>query len=180
MDQSPTISPSFEGIMPLSGAINGHDISSQPVSTINGTMVAFACAATIIIGVYGIQTCPLADLVKKVTRRAHRENLFDKVINVKVTKKPDLTRIQAELATALGFTMKEKSEAKRAAILLDRIKMEKKLLIILEDVHKGLDLHKLGIPHGDDLLKDCKILLTSSSGDILSNQMQAHRVFQID
>ncbi|XP_054778194.1 uncharacterized protein LOC129286205 [Prosopis cineraria] len=143
-------------------------------------MEAMICAAIIIIGVYGINTCATADLVEKVTRRAHRDHLFDKVINVKVAKKPDLKRIQAELATALGFTMEEKSEAKRAAILLDRIKMEKKVLIILENVHEGLDLHKVGIPYGDDLHTDCKILLTSSSGEILSNQIQAHTVFQAD
>lgn len=151
-------------------------ISLQRISTINGIMEALTDAGTVIIEVYGTESSEMALLVEKVSRRRNRDDLFGKVAVVNVTRKLDLRRIQGELAHALGFTMEEKSEAKRAEILRDRIKMQQKILIILQNLNEGLDLGKLGIPSGEDH-RGCKILLSCTSEEILTNRMHAQKVF---
>lgn len=177
------------------------ETSRKRLSATSGIMEALLDADDIIIGVHGIEAVEMEDLVEKVARGAHRESLFDMVIRVSVAamkpalksnnlfykifrvmrvgRRPDLEeRIQAELADALGFTMNEKSEAKRAEVLRERIKMEQKILLVLQDLNQSFDLCRLGIPFGDDHT-GCKILLTSSSSpEILSNQMHARKVFE--
>ena len=57
--------------------------------------------------------------------------------------KVNVKKLQDEIATQLGFRFSKKSEGQRANDLLDRIKREKKVLIVLIDLHKGLDLGKI-------------------------------------
>ncbi|GFZ02012.1 hypothetical protein Acr_15g0006210 [Actinidia rufa] len=55
--------------------------------------------------------------------------------------------------------------------------MEKKILVILNDVWNTLELEEVGIPFGEDH-KGCKILLTSRSQDVCS-EMGAQKTFPI-
>ncbi|KAG5030994.1 hypothetical protein JHK82_014609 [Glycine max] len=89
------------------------------------------------------------NVVEKITRRVQRDQLFDLVVMSSVRKKPDLRRIQ------------EKTLEGRATCLCNRIKMEEKILIILNDLWGAINLGKIGIPFGNDQ-KGCKILLVSS------------------
>ena len=58
--------------------------------------------------------------------------------------------------------------------------MEQKILVnvILRDLYKGLDLEKVGIPHGADHA-GCKLLLTSASEEVLSKEMHAQKIFKV-
>lgn len=90
-----------------------------------------------------------------------RDNLFDMFVMTTVKKKPDLRRIQGELGNMLGMQLQEKTLEGRATCLCNRIKMEEKILIILNDLWGAINLGKIGIPFGNDQ-KGCKILLVSS------------------
>ncbi|KAI9127057.1 hypothetical protein K1719_001616 [Acacia pycnantha] len=131
-----------------------------------------------LIGVYGSNDELKDVLVEKVCRRVGRDKLFDKDLTITLTKKPDVKKIQEEIASQLGFTFNNKSKDKRAHELIERLKIEQKILIILRDLHKGLDLGKVGIPFGADHT-GCKILLTSTTEDVLSNQMHTQKNFRI-
>lgn len=100
-----------------------------------------------------------------------RDNLFDMFVMTTVKKKPDLRRIQGELGNMLGMQLQEKTLEGRATCLCNRIKMEEKILIILNDLWGAINLGKIGIPFGNDH-KGCKILLVSHNQQVLSNQMK--------
>jgi hypothetical protein len=60
-------------------------------------------------------------------------------------------------------------------ILRKRLQQEK-ILIVIDDIWKPLDLEALGIPFGDDK-KGCKILLTSRFHNVLRNDMDTQKEF---
>ncbi|KAF7840377.1 putative disease resistance protein [Senna tora] len=119
------------------------------------------------------------ELLEKVCRRVERDNLFDLVLIVTISKKPDIKKIQNDIAGQLGIRFKEKSRSKRALEVLHRIKNVHQILVILCDVHEGLDLGKLGIPiFGANHHKGCKLLLTSKTEELLSKHMHTQKNFR--
>ncbi|KAF2294475.1 hypothetical protein GH714_011728 [Hevea brasiliensis] len=130
------------------------------------------------IGVYGMGGVGKTTLAKEVHRQAIEEKLFDEVVMVAVNQTPELRRIQSEIADVLGLTFDVEEIPGRANRLYERLKKEKKVLIILDDIWKQLDLKAVGIPIGDDC-KGCKILLTSRDKGVLS-QMGTQVVFHLD
>ncbi|KAJ0046577.1 hypothetical protein Pint_04510 [Pistacia integerrima] len=77
-----------------------------------------------------------------------------------VSQTPNTKYIQGQLADLLNFKFDEESEQGRAGRLYLRLKEEKRILIILDDVWAKLELKTIGIPFGDDQ-KGCKIFLTT-------------------
>ncbi|XP_058007400.1 uncharacterized protein LOC110649893 isoform X3 [Hevea brasiliensis] len=130
------------------------------------------------IGVHGMGGVGKTTLAKEVHRQAIEEKLFDEVVMVAVNQIPELRRIQSEVADVLGLTFDVEGIPGRANRLYERLKKEKKVLIILDDIWKQLDLKAVGIPIGDDC-KGCKILLTSRDKHVLS-QMGTQVVFHLD
>eukprot|EP00257_Ricinus_communis_P027326 XP_025014740.1 probable disease resistance protein At4g27220 [Ricinus communis] len=131
------------------------------------------------IGVYGMGGVGKTTLVKEVSRRATESMLFDVSVMATLSYSPDLLKIQAEIAEQLGLQFVEESLAVRARRLHQRLKMEEKILVVLDDIWGRLDLEALGIPFGNDHL-GCKILLASRSLDVLSHQMGAERNFRLE
>ena len=116
-----------------------------------------------------------------ITNRAQRDQMFDVFLKATVTNKPDIKKIQDEIAGGLKLKLDEKSIAKRATILLNNIKEKQKILKILVmfgGLYKGIDMGKVGIPYEADH-NNYKILLASTSEDVLSNQMRAQRNFPV-
>ncbi|MED6145583.1 hypothetical protein PIB30_026575 [Stylosanthes scabra] len=160
------------------------------------------------IGVLGTDLRINANLVKKVTRRAQNEGLFDAVVMTTISNKPSYGKIQDEIAKALEFRfdgeniggtrsnkskrwlpkvfglkkgklMNDEKIESRARRLRPRMLAEDKILVILLDVcGNGVDLDKVGIPYGA-YHTGCKLLLTSASADVLSNHMSAQKLFII-
>ncbi|KAG8650650.1 hypothetical protein MANES_07G062348v8 [Manihot esculenta] len=135
------------------------------------------------IGVYGLGGVGKTTLAKQVHRKALEEKLFDVVAMVAVGQTPEVRRIQSEVADVLGLKFDGEEIPGRANRLYERLKKElekeKKVLIILDDVWKKLDLNAVGIPFGDDF-KGCKILLTSRRQDVLSREMGTQQEFKLD
>ena len=129
------------------------------------------------IGVWGLGGVGKSTLVNQVAQQARQDKLFNKVLTTLVSQTPDCKRIQAELADMLGMKFEEESEHGRAARLHQRMKDEKTILVILDDLWAEFDLDKVGIPSPADHHKGCKILLTSRNRDILSSQMGTQKEF---
>ena len=132
------------------------------------------------IGVWGLGGVGKSTLVKQVAEQAAQEKLFDKVLTASVLQTPDFKRIQGELADMLGMKFDEESEKGRATRLHQRMKDEKTILVILDDLWAELDLDKIGIPSPADHHKGCKLLLTSRNRDVLSNQMGTQKDFPVE
>ncbi|KAJ6752280.1 hypothetical protein OIU85_002684 [Salix viminalis] len=71
------------------------------------------------------------------------------------------------MAESLGLHFDEETTEGRANRLWKRLKTVKKLLVILDDVWKVVNLKEIGIPVGDDH-RGCKVLLTTRLKDICS------------
>ncbi|XP_045824892.1 uncharacterized protein LOC123917265 [Trifolium pratense] len=118
------------------------------------------------IGVYGLGGMGKTSLVEEVAKISEQHKLFDKVVTTNVTKDPDIKRIQGEIADLLGLRFDEETILGRARRLSQRIKMEKNILIVLDDIWTILDLKKVGIPFANEH-NGCKLLMTSRNQDML-------------
>uniref|UniRef100_A0A6N2K9R5 Uncharacterized protein n=1 Tax=Salix viminalis TaxID=40686 RepID=A0A6N2K9R5_SALVM len=119
------------------------------------------------IGLYGMGGVGKTTLVKEVGRRAKETELFDEVLLATVSQNPNVMYIQDRMAESLGLHFDEKTTEGRANRLWQRLKTEKRLLVILDDVWQDVDLKEIGIPFGDDH-RGCKVLLTTRRRDICS------------
>ncbi|THF98111.1 hypothetical protein TEA_024693 [Camellia sinensis var. sinensis] len=110
----------------------------------------------ILSGVGGAGKTPM---VKEVTKSVNKEQLFDEVVIAVVSQSPDEKKIQAEIADKLGLKFEEESVSRRADRLRESLP-SKRILVILDDVWKRLELIDIGIPYREGH-SGCKILLTS-------------------
>ncbi|KAH9688656.1 putative disease resistance protein [Citrus sinensis] len=149
-------------------------------STLKEILDAFSNRNFNMIGVYGMGGIGKTTLVKEVGRQAKENNLFEKVISSRVSQTPQIKEIQGEIAEKIGLELAEQSqETVRAGRLLERLKKETKILIILDDIWGSLDLEAIGIPLADDN-GGCKVLLTARSQDVLSCKMDCEQIFFVD
>ncbi|KAH9687056.1 AAA domain-containing protein [Citrus sinensis] len=141
-----------------------------------------------IIGVCGMGGVGKTTLVKQIAKQVMEDNVFDKVVMAEITKNPDAQKIQGELASDLGMNFDSNDLIyHRAKQLCQRLKKEKRVLIILDNIWTKLELDKIGIPYGDVDEKDknddprrCTIILTSRSRDLLCIDMNSQKMFWID
>ncbi|KAA3472089.1 putative disease resistance protein [Gossypium australe] len=131
-----------------------------------------------IIGVYGMPGVGKTTLVKEVIRQVKEDKLFDWVVMAVVTHTPDVRKIQDQIADMLGLKFEEQSTSGRASRLCQRLKKEKKILVVLDDIWAKLDLMEVGIPLGDENQR-CTIMLTSRDLNVLLKDMDAKKSFPI-
>ena len=87
--------------------------------------------------------------------------------------------------------MSEEAESRRASRLYERLKKEKMILVILDNIWKYLDLETVGIPFGNDH-EGCRLLLTARDNNVLLsmgskdnflignlNEEEAWRLFEV-
>ncbi|XP_011013199.1 PREDICTED: disease resistance protein At4g27190-like isoform X3 [Populus euphratica] len=128
------------------------------------------------IGLYGMGGVGKTTLVKEVGRRAKESQLFPEVLMATVSQNPNVTDIQHQMVDKLDLGKEKSTNAGRADLLWLRLKKVEKMLIILDDVWKHIDLKEIGIPFGDDH-RGCKILLTTRRRDICSYMVCQKNVF---
>ncbi|GMI65264.1 hypothetical protein HRI_000195700 [Hibiscus trionum] len=148
--------------------VKEYEVFESRTGAFNGVMVALEDDSVNIIGVYGMGGVGKTTLVKEVARKAKQNQLFDEVVFVAVTQTPNLLSLQNEIAEKLGMKFEETSMDTRAARLRERLKKEKKVLIILDDIWVPLDLEALGVPAADEH-RGCKTLMTSRRLDVLES-----------
>lgn len=134
------------------------------------------------IGVYGLDGAGKTTVVEEIAETTKHKKMFDAVVMANVSRNPDIERIQMEIAEQLNLTFIEKTIVGRANRLRQRIKAEKTILVILDDIWPTFELEKVGIPLGDDRTSRiqnkqnieqnvkqnvCKLLMTSNNKDVL-------------
>ncbi|KAF6159106.1 hypothetical protein GIB67_032723 [Kingdonia uniflora] len=124
---------------------------------------------TSMVAVYGVEGVGKTTLVNEIQEEIERLQLFGKVVLATVSQNPDLKGIQSEIAETLGMKIEEDAMPIRAARLLERLKQEKSVLLIFDDVRTRLELAEVGIiPYRDlDVCQNtCKVLITSRNFDV--------------
>ncbi|KAL0000838.1 hypothetical protein SO802_014619 [Lithocarpus litseifolius] len=114
------------------------------------------------IGLHGIGGVGKTTLVKEVHKKTKELNIFNDIVMTVVSLTPNVRRIQGEIAGCLNLKLDDESDMARACQICLRIKSVEKILIILDDVWKEVNLEAIGIPSCDDH-RGCKMLLTTRS-----------------
>ncbi|KAH9752715.1 Disease resistance protein [Citrus sinensis] len=169
----------------------GYEAFESRVSTLKSIQNALTDVNVSIIGVYGMGGIGKTTLVKEFARQAREKKLFDRVVFSEVSQTPDIKKIQGEIAEKLGLELSNEAEYRRASRLYERLKNENKILVILDNIWKHLDLETIGIPFGNDH-KGCRLLLTARDNNVLLsmgskdnflignlNEEEAWRLFKI-
>ncbi|XP_039059191.1 disease resistance protein At4g27190-like isoform X2 [Hibiscus syriacus] len=138
-------------------------------------MIALEDDRVSIIGVYGMGGVGKTTLVKEVAGKANERQLFSEVVLLTIKQTPDMQKIQEEIAEKLGMTISENNIDVRAARLRERLGKENRVLVILDDIWKFLDIRALGIPSADQH-KGCKILITSRKLFVLKSMGSQKRL----
>ena len=154
-------------------------------STFNKIMDALRDDEINLFGVVGMGGVGKTTLVKQVAQQTKQQHLFTAQLYIDVSwtrgsctlQQEVISYIQQNIAEKLDWEFKGLDESTRAVELKQRLTKEK-ILIILDDIWKEIDLEKVGIPCKDDE-KECKIVLASRDGDILCKDMGAQICFPV-
>ncbi|CAI9779678.1 unnamed protein product [Fraxinus pennsylvanica] len=132
-----------------------------------------------IIGICGMPGVGKTTMANEVATQVKDEKLFDEVAMAIVSHDPDIIKIQDQLAEKLHLKIEEKTESGRAQRLYARLTYDnKRILLILDDVWKEIDLGTIGIPSKDDC-KGLKVLFTTRNEDVCID-MGVQRKFEVE
>ncbi|KAF5443177.1 hypothetical protein F2P56_035759 [Juglans regia] len=144
-------------------------------SVVNRIMEALGDANINKIGVWGMPGVGKSTLMKEIERRAKEEKLFYGVVLAAVTKSPELSRIRGEITVMLNRALHhQQTEIRRANLQQESSTKDTKLLVILDDIWKQLELEDIGIPS-----EGCKVVLTSRNRDVLVRDMGSQKNFKL-
>ncbi|XP_035542646.1 disease resistance protein At4g27190-like isoform X2 [Juglans regia] len=146
-------------------------------SLVNGIMEKLGDANINKIGVWGMPGVGKSTLMKEIERRAKEEKLFHGVVLAAVTENPDLSRIREQIAVMLNQVLhRQQTEIGRENDLQrESSTKDAKLLVILDDIWKPIELEDIGIPS-----EGCKVVLTSRNRDVLVNGMGTEANFELE
>ncbi|MCL7022085.1 hypothetical protein MKW94_029179 [Papaver nudicaule] len=155
------------------------DLASRE-STMNQVMIALKDEGTYSVGIYGMGGVGKTTLVNHIRKEVKKQKLFNVVIMTTVTHNPDLKRIQDEIAHKLGLLQLRQVDdtSTRAALLSERLKQEKRILVIFDDVWtEDLDiLADVGIPYGKNRHKVCKVIITTRSLEVCNSLLSPKNI----
>ncbi|KAF6150020.1 hypothetical protein GIB67_002802 [Kingdonia uniflora] len=107
--------------------------------------------------------------MKEVRKQVEETKLFDKVVLATVSQNPHLREFQTQITESLSMKIEEQSIQTRAAKLSARLKHEKNILLMLDDLWTRLELTDIGIILGGESGNTCKVIITSRSLDVCNS-----------
>ncbi|XP_040948714.1 disease resistance protein At4g27190 [Gossypium hirsutum] len=115
------------------------------------------------IGVWGMGGVGKTTIMKHIHNDLLKEQRFERVIWVTISKEFNVMKVQDNIASALEvkkYLDKEEDKLRRAAILSEMLKNAGKHVLILDDVWDKVSLEEVGIlePSGSN---GCKLVLTT-------------------
>ncbi|KAK2633277.1 hypothetical protein EUGRSUZ_L00091, partial [Eucalyptus grandis] len=165
-------------------SVDRKDVLESRASITEDVLKAITDDKICVVGVYGPGGVGKSKLLEDIKRRVKKEKLFDVVVMANVSHYTNLKRIQGEIADTLGLKLMHVETTRgRADCLCERLEQDckKRVLIILDDLWKKLELKDVGIPcDDDDKVRGCKLLLSSRDRDVLCTDMGSDRVFQLN
>ena len=112
----------------------------------------------LIIGIYGIGGVGKTFLATYMQSEIKRNKTFKNVLWITVSHDLTIFKLQQHIAEIIKVKLYGDDERKRAMILASELEEREKIVVILDDVWKYIDLEKVGIPLG---VKGIKLIITS-------------------
>ncbi|KAG4149750.1 hypothetical protein ERO13_D05G352900v2 [Gossypium hirsutum] len=117
------------------------------------------------IGVWGMGGVGKTTIMKHIHNDLLKEQRFERVIWVTISKEFNVMKVQDDIADALKLKEdwpREGDKLRRAAILSEMLKNAEKHVLILDDVWDKVSLEEVGIPEPSGS-NGCKLVLTTRS-----------------
>ncbi|TYI32006.1 hypothetical protein ES332_A04G027200v1 [Gossypium tomentosum] len=149
---------SYQGIEFITSMDFMDSVSSK--SALNQIMEAINAKDVNMIGLYGMPGVGKTTLAKEVGKHVGGKKLFNNVVMFTVSQNPNINEIQDKVADIFGLKFQTKTQEGRAEELWLRLKVEKDIFIIVDNLWKEIKLERFGIPFGVEH-EGCKILLTT-------------------
>ncbi|XP_028120895.1 disease resistance protein At4g27190-like [Camellia sinensis] len=147
-------------------------------SIVNEVMEALTHDSIYVIGICGMGGVGKTTMLKEVAKKVEEKKMFDTTVMVVVSQKPNLINIQGEIAKILDLKIFGGNNLPTGAgEIRSKILSIGRVLVILDDVWKRLELNDIGIPFGENH-KGCKIVMTSRSKDVC-NGMDTQKNFKV-
>lgn len=157
----------------------GYKVFETRKKTLTSIIEALKDPEIRVIGVHGMAGVGKTMLAKDAARQARQ--FFHVVIMVPVSQNPNWKTVQQEIEENLGLKELEEKTGiiARADLLQRRLRQEKEVLLILDDLWQKIDLQSMGISFEDDQW-NCTMMLISRFQEVLRNDMGIENNFSIE
>ncbi|KAF8391882.1 hypothetical protein HHK36_022222 [Tetracentron sinense] len=132
------------------------------------------------MGLYGMGGVGKTTIMKKINNKmlSQKSPDFDVVIWIVVSKETSTRSVQKDIADRLGLLIPEDgSDHYRASIIFKNL-MNKKFVLMLDDIWDRVDFEAVGIPFPNSENKS-KVIFTTRS-EALCGRMEAHKKIKVD
>ncbi|KAI3919110.1 hypothetical protein MKW98_016663 [Papaver atlanticum] len=132
-----------------------------------------------VLGLYGMGGVGKTTLLQKVNNEFANRKQFDIVIFVAVSKDLDLKSIQTQMGKKLGVSWAEETNVNERAKDIFVLSINKKLLLLLDDIWEGIDLETIGVSKYTFQITGSKVVFTTRNKQVCGF-MEADKSIKIE
>ncbi|GLJ21032.1 hypothetical protein SUGI_0384270 [Cryptomeria japonica] len=125
-----------------------------------------------VVGVYGMPGLGKTSLLKQIYNNEKVVNFFKLVIWVTVSRESDICALQRRIFERIELPWRSNLSIEDAAGVLQSVFKDRRLLLILDDVRRSIDVSNLGVSLSEDTIK---VVLTSSDKKVCKG-MKADKI----